>query len=124
MTSTSQRAKTDGDYMLVGGLFLAIALRDEAALLREMAAAGVDANIADPSGRTLLMHTVYFAAQCDGELRRRMVAGIACLLQNNADPNLADACGETASSLALKLRQRDIAKLLLEHGANAVPGIQ
>jgi ankyrin repeat protein len=46
------------------------------------------------------------------------------LLQNGADANLADDLGQTPLSLAVTLRQKDLAWLLLEHGAEATPGIQ
>src|SRR5579864_5869745 len=94
-----------------------MAYEDGAALLQSIAAAGVDVNVADPSGKTLLMRAVQFAAQCQGKQRRRIVEGISCLLHHGADPNLADERGLTAFVLALKLRQRDIAELLFLSGA-------
>ena len=38
--------------------------------------------------------------------------------------NLADDWGQTPLSVALTVRQKDLAWLLLEHGAEATPGIQ
>ena len=103
---------------------MAMALRGETGLREEMAARGVTADVADPSGRTLLMYAVHFAARCRGTLRRRTVAGVICLLQNGADPNRTDDRGETALTLAITYRQKDIAILLLEHGAKPQSAIQ
>jgi ankyrin repeat protein len=94
------------------------------ALFHEIKEAGVDVNVADPSGRTLLLHAVHLAATCTDKLRQRVVDSITCLLQNGADVNLAAERGQTPLSLALTLRQKDLAWLLLEHGAEATPGIQ
>jgi ankyrin repeat protein len=65
------------------------------------------------------MHAVHFAAKYKTDtLRKKVVAGIAYLVRHGANLNLADECGDTAFGLALKLRQKDIAKLMLIHGAN------
>jgi ankyrin repeat protein len=71
----------------------------------------VDVNVADPSGRTLLLHAVDLASTCTYELRPRIVETVACLLQNGADANLADDQGQTPLSLALTFRQKDLAWL-------------
>jgi ankyrin repeat protein len=92
--------------------------------LRAIAAAGVDANAADPSGRTILMHLVRFAVRATGKLRRRIYAGIACLLENHADPNLADEDGLTPFDVALKLQQKDVIEILFNHGAKFPSSIQ
>ena len=64
------------------------------------------------------MHAIHFAAKYNtNKLRKKIVAGITYLVRNGANFNLADKCGDTALSLALTLRQKDIAKLLLIHGA-------
>jgi ankyrin repeat protein len=117
MEPETRKSQTRGAYMVVGDLFLTMALRDGAALLQAIAASGVDVNVADPSGKTLLLHAVRFAAQPDGKLRRRMVEGITCLLDHGADPNLADDQGQTPFTAALKLGQKNIAELLLLSGA-------
>ena len=104
-------------YMDIGELFVTMGNRGSAALLRAIGAAGVDVNVADPSGKTLLLRAVIFTAYCDGKMRRRMVEGISCLLHHGADPNLADDCGQTPFISALKLGQKDIAELLLLAGA-------
>jgi ankyrin repeat protein len=118
------RSHTCVDYILVGRLFLCMVQRGGEALLREIIAAGVDVNVADPSCRTLLLHAVHLAATCTDKLQPRIVETVSCLLQNGADANLADDWGQTPLSLALTLRQKDLAWLLLEHGAEATPGIQ
>jgi ankyrin repeat protein len=65
------------------------------------------------------MHAVHFAATYKTDkLRKKIVAGISYLLRHGANLNLADERGDTALSLALKLRQKDIAKLILIHGAD------
>jgi hypothetical protein len=76
-------------------LFLVLATKDGAMLLRAIAAAGVDVNVAGPKGKTLLLLAVELASICDYKLRRRMMAGICCLLDHGADPNLANDMGET-----------------------------
>jgi ankyrin repeat protein len=40
-----------------------------------------------------------------------------CLLENHADPNLADNDGLTAFDVALQLQQKDIIEILFNHGA-------
>ena len=112
------------NYILVSHLFLCMVQRGGKALLRKIRAAGVDVNVAGPSGRTLLLYAVHLASTCTDKLRPRIVETVACLLQNGADANLADDWGQTPLSLALTLSQKDLAWLLLEHGAEATPGIQ
>lgn len=97
--------------------------RGDTAMLREILAVGVDVNVADPSGRTLLLHAVHLASTCTKKLRPRFVETVALLLQNGANANLADDWCQTPLSLALTLRQNDLAWLLLERGAEATPGI-
>ncbi len=46
-----------------------------------------------------------------------MLEGIACLVQNGADANIADDRGQTPLRLALTLRDKDLVMLLLEHDA-------
>lgn len=85
-------------YGVVGHLFVTMGLQDEG-LLQAIEAAGVDVNVADPSGKTLLMHAAHCAAICKkGKLRRRMLAGISLLLKNGANVNLADERGTLRSA--------------------------
>jgi ankyrin repeat protein len=108
----ARKSQTRTSYLVIDNLFFLMAMGDGAAVLRAIAAAGLDVNVAGPTGKTLLMRAVHFAAQCDGKLRRKMVEGISCLLHHGANPNLADERGLTAFTSALKLGQRDIAELL------------
>lgn len=124
MEVNERRSPTCVDYMLAGHLFFGMVQRGDKALLREIIAAGVDVNVADPSGRTLLLHAVHLASTCTDKLRPRIVETVAFLLQNGANANLADDEGHTPLRLALTLRQRDLAWLLLENGAESTPGIQ
>jgi hypothetical protein len=98
-------------------VFLTMAQKGGPSLLRAIAKAGVDVNAADFSGRTILWHLVMHAPRVTGLVRRRIFAGIACLLQNHADPSLADEDGLTPFDVALKLQQKDIAELLFNQGA-------
>jgi len=63
------------------------------------------------------MHLVMFASGARRKLRTRMLSGIACLLENHADPNLADNNGLTPFDVALKLQQKDIIEIFFNHGA-------
>jgi ankyrin repeat protein len=103
---------------LVSDLLKTMALQDGQALVQALVKAGLDINVADCSGKTLLMHAVHFAAKYKTDkLRKKIIAGIAYIVRNGANLNLADECGDTALSLALKLRQKDIAKIMLIHDA-------
>ena len=104
-------------------LTLTMAYKGSATLLPAIAAAGVDVNVVDFSGMTLLMYATLYATLCSDKPRRNTVAGIAQLLHHGADPNLADDRGLTAFFLALKLHQRDIAELLFLSGADFRSGI-
>jgi len=117
MELEASRSQTRVDNPVIGDLFLTMAMKDRAALLRAIAAAGVDVNVASPKGKTLLLLAVELASICDYKLRRRMMAGICCLLDHGADPNLADDRGETPLSVALQFRQRDLTELLFLSGA-------
>src|SRR5260370_26339767 len=108
-------------HQLVCELLKTMILNDGETVLQALERAGVDVNVADCSGKTLLMHAVHFAAKHKyktDKLRKKLLAGITYLVRNGANLNLADECGETAFGLALKLGQKDIAKLMLIHGAN------
>ena len=101
-----------------------MAYEDGETLLRVIRAAGLDVNVADPSGKTLIMYATAYAAQNSDKAGRNMVAAIAHLLHHGANLNLADERGLTAFGLALKLHQRDIAELLLLAGAEFRSRIQ
>jgi ankyrin repeat protein len=98
-------------------VFLTEAEKGASSLLRAIYKAGVDINAADPYGRTILMHLVMYAPRVTAKLRRRIFAGIACLLANQADPNLADENGLTPFDVALKLQHKDIIEILFTHRA-------
>ena len=106
MEVDARKSDTCVDYMLVGRLFLCMVQRGGEALLRKIRAAGVDVNVADPSGRTLLLHAVDLASTCTKKLRPRIVEAVACLLQNGANANLADDRGQTPLSLVLTAPKR------------------
>ena len=49
---------------------------------------------------------------------KRRIDVVRILLEHNADPNITDADGRTALDLAVEKGYRDVACLLIEHGAN------
>jgi ankyrin repeat protein len=106
-----------GSFDLLRSLIATMCLKNSADLLEAIRNAGVDVNIADPNGRTLLMFAIYHAALCKDTTRPKMVEAIHWLLQNGANVNLADLGGMTAFSLAVTSRQKDFAMLLFKHGA-------
>jgi ankyrin repeat protein len=76
--------------------------------VRELLAAGVDPNLKeDRNGRTLLM-----LASLEGRLEI-----VSALLRSRADPNLADAAGQNALTLAAIRGHDDIVRALLAAGA-------
>jgi hypothetical protein len=123
MELESNTSQTHASYLVIDNLFFLMAIGGGAALLRAIAAADLDVNVAGPTGKTLLMRAVHFTAKCRGKLRQKIVVGIICLLHHGADPNIADDRGLTAFVLALQLHQRDIAELLFLSGAEFKSGI-
>ena len=124
MEREAKTSQTRARYVVIDNLFFLMANGGGAAVLRAIAAAELDVNVADPTGKTLLMRAVQFAAQYQGKQRRKIVEGISCLLHHGADPNLADECGLTAFTSALKLGQRDIAEMLFLSSAKFRSRIQ
>ena len=118
MEPEARTSETRVEYKVIGNLFATMGTRGGAALLRAIAKAGVDVNVADPSGKTLLLCAVDFAALCDDKMRVRIAEGVFFLLHHGADPNLADDRGRTPFMLALMWRQKLIAELLFLSGAN------
>ncbi len=67
-----------------------------------------DINIADSSGRTILMEAIVY----------EKTEFITLLLENGANLNLQDAVGDTALIHAVKKRNLEYVKQLVEHGAD------
>ena len=118
MADTIKKANPSESYELFDSLIATMCQKNSATLLEAIESAGVDVNIADPNGGTLLMFAVFYAGRCQDTVRPKMIEAIHCLLQNHANVNLAHASGMTALSFALDAHQEDLAILLLEHGAN------
>jgi ankyrin repeat protein len=100
----------------MGILFFTLVFLGGEAVLREMGAEGIDINATDPSGKTLLMLAVNWAAE--SKAKRKVLAAIACLLEHGANVSLKDENGETALTQALRRCQKSIAKLLLQYNAD------
>jgi ankyrin repeat protein len=78
---------------------------------------GGDVNVTDAYGRTVLMFAVYYAARCKAMERPKLIVAISWLLYHGANADLVDTCGQIAFDYALKLLQKDIIKMLFNHGA-------
>ncbi|HEV2175287.1 MAG TPA: hypothetical protein VGR71_17060 [Nitrospira sp.] len=92
-------------YHLVASLIGILAKQDGEALMQAIVESSIGIDVADPVGRTLLMHAVHCAGTKSGE-RKRMLSGITCPLRHGEDVNLPDSSGDTALSVALRLRQK------------------
>ncbi|NXN79638.1 ANR26 protein, partial [Bombycilla garrulus] len=78
-------------------------------VIRHLAENKWQLNVVDNLKRTPLMHAVHYEQEkC-----------VAVLLEHGADPNLADADGNTALHLAVLSGNTTVAGLLLEHNANS-----
>lgn len=73
-----------------------------------------DVNATDSLGRTALSHC------CKARYSRPSY--LSCLLNGNANPNVADAEGRTALHEAVMYEHGDLATLLVEHGADVNAG--
>ena len=80
MEPEARTGQTRADYEILRGLFLSLAYEDDETLLRVIWANGLDVNVADPSGKTLLLSAVDFAAQCADKMRVRMAEGVGRIL--------------------------------------------
>ena len=90
---------------------------NRAGLVQKMVERGADIDAHYTSGRTALMLAVLGASKFDDNLRQRFIETIEALIVNGADMNIRDEHAQTALDLALVLRQKDIAQLLLLKGA-------
>src|ERR1043166_8963168 len=115
---TDPRENKSGATTGMDDLFITLLLHGGSAALQAIAAAGLDVNVADSEGRTLVMLAVHYAARCSGAQKTRIMAAITCLLANGADVDLRDEIGQSALSRAITLRQKAIAKLLIEQGGD------
>ena len=68
----------------------------------------LDVNETDERGRTPLMLLL---------THRMPIEGIRCVLQQNPDLEVADKLGDTALKKAVKFKQEEAIRLLIEHGA-------
>src|SRR5262245_1059065 len=83
--------------------------RGNAAMVEKLLASGANPNLALPSGETPLMHCA----------RSGSVAGVKSLLARKADPNAKDnEEQQTALMWAVAQKHADVAKALLDGGAN------
>ena len=80
MADSSKEMNAWGSFELMRSFGVAMCEKNNTALLKAIRTAGVDVNITDSNGRTLLMFAVYYAARCRDTVRPRMTEAIHCLL--------------------------------------------